>query len=199
MVLGLKNELLVSRADGPEVAVSHGLQGWDEQATPRQPNGLQIRYADIAGPQDRQTIALRLTLFETDIPAQHHWAPETGKYKVLWMVTLRATVGPDQLGLLPGRWTVEFANGVIEVCEFHEDGSAAVAEPGRSSGGTVVRHEGGFRVTYADDRVERWTPVGSRMIVEHWCPTSEFPIGRPILGIAEVHQRLSPPPASGGR
>jgi hypothetical protein len=88
---------------------------------------------------------------------------------------------------LPGRWTVEFANGVIEVCEFRDDGSGSVVEPGRTADATVVRQTGAFRVNYADERIERWTVVGRRMIVEHWMPGAEFPTARPVLGIAEMH------------
>jgi hypothetical protein len=36
-----------------------------------------------------------------------------------------------------------------------------------------------------DDRVERWTAVGQRMVVEHWFPAAQFPSGTPVLGIAE--------------
>jgi hypothetical protein len=31
-----------------------------------------------------------IAVFETDIPGQHMWSPESGKYKVLWHATLRA-------------------------------------------------------------------------------------------------------------
>ena len=39
-------------------------------------------------PGDKYTVELHLTLFETDIPTQHMWAPDTGRYKVLWSKTL---------------------------------------------------------------------------------------------------------------
>ncbi|MGH7296881.1 MAG: hypothetical protein ACRELB_18220 [Polyangiaceae bacterium] len=32
---------------------------------------------------------MQLVLFETDVPAQHHWDPHAGRYKALWTRTLR--------------------------------------------------------------------------------------------------------------
>lgn len=40
-------------------------------------------------------------------------------------------------------------------------------------------------IVYQDGRVERWTPVGKRMVVEHWHPGAPFPSGTPVLGIAD--------------
>jgi len=95
----------------------------------------------------------------------------------------RPTPAP-QAGPLAGRWVVEFANGVAELCEIGQDGAASVAEPRRSSGGKVTARDGAAVVVYDDDRVERWTPVGRRAVVEHWYPGSTFPSGAPVLGIA---------------
>lgn len=36
-------------------------------------------------------VEFEITIFETDIPGQHMWSPESGKYKVLWQTTLQAT------------------------------------------------------------------------------------------------------------
>jgi hypothetical protein len=43
-------------------------------------------------PGEKYKAELRLTLFETDIPPQHCWAPETGRYKALWSKTLTLEV-----------------------------------------------------------------------------------------------------------
>jgi hypothetical protein len=40
-------------------------------------------------------------------------------------------------------------------------------------------------VVFRDDRVERWTPVGRRMVVERWATAAEYPAGKPGLGVAE--------------
>jgi hypothetical protein len=40
-------------------------------------------------------------------------------------------------------------------------------------------------ITFNDDRVERWTAVGDRFVVEHWFPASRVPVVAPVLGIAE--------------
>ncbi len=85
-----------------------------------------------------------------------------------------------------GRWNVEFANGVKEVCEVGKDRTASVAEPLRTSSGKAEVKDGSVVIVYQDDRVERWTPVGKRMVVEHWYPGAQFPSGTPVLGIAEV-------------
>ena len=45
--------------------------------------------------------------------------------------------------------------------------------------------DGSVVIVYQDDRIERWTPVGKRMIVEHWYPGARFPAGGPVLGIAD--------------
>ncbi len=37
----------------------------------------------------RYVAEMRLVLFETDVPVQHDWDPHSGKYKALWMRTLR--------------------------------------------------------------------------------------------------------------
>jgi hypothetical protein len=86
-----------------------------------------------------------------------------------------------------GKWTVEFANGVTETCAVTTmDGYRAfVAEPNRSSPGVVAIDGGSAVLTFDDDRVERWTPVGDRFVVEHWFPAAGFGSARPVLGIAQ--------------
>ena len=88
-------------------------------------------------------------------------------------------------GLPVGKWTVEFANKVVEECEIRQDGSAKVAEPKRTSEGKAVAKDGAVVIVFDDDRVERWTPVGQRFVVEHWCPAAQYPAGTPVLGIAD--------------
>jgi hypothetical protein len=98
---------------------------------------------------------------------------------------------------LVGKWNVEFANGVQQVCEIRADETASVVEPLRSSGGKVGVQGDALVVAYDDDRVERWTLVGKRLVVEHWAssetagkweghpPFRPLPSARPVLGIAE--------------
>ncbi|MSR60654.1 MAG: hypothetical protein EXS05_23945 [Planctomycetaceae bacterium] len=101
-------------------------------------------------------------------------------------------VGPNnstEAALPVGKWNVEFTNGVTEVCDvfnFDGGGHATVDEPQRTSRGTVVVNGGSVVMTFNDDRVERWIPVGKRFVVEHWFPGSRFPTATPILGIAEL-------------
>jgi hypothetical protein len=90
-----------------------------------------------------------------------------------------------ELASLKGKWNVEFSNGVKEVCQLRNDRTASVAEPLRTSNGRVEVKGGSVVIVYQDDRVERWTPVGKRMVVEHWYPGARFPSGTPVLGIAD--------------
>ena len=84
-----------------------------------------------------------------------------------------------------GEWSVEFANGVIETCAIRKDGTVSESEPNRKSDGKAVDKDGAIMITFDDDRTERWTPVGKRMVVEHWYPSSQYPCGKPVVGIAD--------------
>jgi hypothetical protein len=90
-----------------------------------------------------------------------------------------------EIALAVGEWSIEFANGVIETCEIRKDGTASESEPNRKSDGKAVAKDGAIVIAFDDDRTERWTPVGKRMVVEHWFPSAKFPCGAPVLGIAD--------------
>jgi hypothetical protein len=84
-----------------------------------------------------------------------------------------------------GTWSAEYANGVTEVCEVRKDGTAIVVEPVRLSGKAAV-NGGTVVMVFENGRVQRWTPVGKRYVVEHWFPGSQFPTAAPgTHGIAE--------------
>jgi hypothetical protein len=74
---------------------------------------------------------------------------------------------------------------------------AIVDEPLRRSRGRAEINGNSIVLTFSDDRVERWTPVGNRFVVEHWFPGSQFPAARAVLGIAErtPRERRSDQPA----
>jgi hypothetical protein len=84
---------------------------------------------------------------------------------------------------ITGKWRVEFANGVVETCAF-DQGRATEAEPLRQSTGKPLPTDGSFVIAFEDDRTERWTAVGKKWVVEHWFPSSAYPAGRPVVGIA---------------
>lgn len=86
---------------------------------------------------------------------------------------------------LAGEWTIEFANGVKEGMELTARGGAKVVEPLRTANGRATHHGRGVVIAFEDDRVERWTTVGKRVVVEHWFPAKAFPAGDPVLGIGE--------------
>lgn len=91
----------------------------------------------------------------------------------------------SQPGLPVGRWTIEFTNGVVQMCETRADGTARVVEPLRTAGGRVAFHGSSLVIVFEDDRTERWSPAGKRFVVEHWFPGSQLPAVTPVLGIAE--------------
>lgn len=93
-----------------------------------------------------------------------------------------------EAGLPMGKWTVTFANGVVETCEIRKDATASVVEPLRSAAGKVTVQGQALILVFEDDRTERWTPVGDRFVVEHWFPSSQLPVAAPVLGIAERGQ-----------
>jgi hypothetical protein len=85
-----------------------------------------------------------------------------------------------------GKWSVEFANGVTEACEIRKDCTASVLEPVRISGGKAVVNGSSVVIVFENGRVQRWTPVGKRLVVEHWFPGSQFPTAAVgVIGIAE--------------
>jgi hypothetical protein len=109
------------------------------------------------------------------IVAAHGWREEG----------LRATDELPRSGLPVGKWSVEFSNGVREVCAVSDGGECTVYEPRRAANGVAEVQGGSVVLRFQDDRVERWTPVGTRFVVEHWYPASRLPITSPVLGIAE--------------
>jgi hypothetical protein len=98
----------------------------------------------------------------------------------------RADPPRPELALPVGKWNIEFSNGVVEKVDVKKDGTATVTEPARTSDGKVTALPGMFLVVCEDGRVERWTPVGRRMVVEHWASADQYPNGTPVRGIADV-------------
>jgi hypothetical protein len=96
--------------------------------------------------------------------------------------------GPPEAALPIGKWKAEFTNGVTEVCHIGNGGECTVEEPRRRSNGMAEVKGGSLVITFNDNRVERWTPVGKRYVVEHWFPASQVPVVSPVLGIAEAAQ-----------
>jgi hypothetical protein len=88
-------------------------------------------------------------------------------------------------GLPIGLWSIAFANGVTEACVVRTDGTASVLEEKRKADGNAEMKSSAVVIFFEDDRVERWTPVGRKMVVEHWYPASAFPAGPSVLGIGK--------------
>lgn len=113
------------------------------------------------------------------------WSVEFSRAEIAGAAAVPATPPAPDAVLPVGKWSIEFANGVVEVCVIREDGSAAVTEPQRSSGGQAKTQDGSLLLAFDDDRTERWTAVGERFVVEHWFPASRFLPATPVLGVAE--------------
>jgi hypothetical protein len=90
-----------------------------------------------------------------------------------------------QTGLPIGRWQIQFANGVLEICKIRQNGTTSVVEPKRASEGRVEIKDGSVLLTFRDQRIERWTWHGRQILVEHWCPGNEYPNAKPVRGLAE--------------
>jgi hypothetical protein len=45
---------------------------------------LSVDLRSAQNPDKKFALRIRFTLFETDIPPEHMWSPERGKYRVLW-------------------------------------------------------------------------------------------------------------------
>ena len=90
MVTGITREDSVS-CDG--VAQSRGLSLEDGLAFESSTNVLTLGQDGIPQPGKEFTLEHRVTMFETDLPAQHMWSPQSGKhYRVLWTQTFRETI-----------------------------------------------------------------------------------------------------------
>lgn len=110
--------------------------------------------------------------------------------RIIQVINTRAADAAIQreLAAFNGRWNVEFTNGVTEVTQIFIQRTAFVEEPLRTASGKVDIKDGSVVIVYQDDRVERWTPLGKRMVVEHWYPGAGYPFGAPVLGVADAAQ-----------
>jgi len=60
-----------------------------------------------------------------------------------------------------GKWSVEFANEVTQVCEMRKDGMASVVERALPKYyGKVTRKDGSLLIEHSGDLTQRFTPVG---------------------------------------
>jgi hypothetical protein len=89
------------------------------------------------------------------------------------------------LPVLEGKWQMVKADGVLGTYEFRANGTVLWSQKARQAVGRVTARGGTFLVIYPDDRTERLTPSGPRLIVEHWYPSSNYPAGFPAFAYAE--------------
>jgi hypothetical protein len=91
---------------------------------------------------------------------------------------------PGRFPQADGRWSSSTESS-RRVRSIHKDGKASVVEPRRSSDGKAILKDGVAILLFKDDRLERWTPIGRRIVVEHWFPSARFPKGIPVRGLAQ--------------
>lgn len=95
--------------------------------------------------------------------------------------------GEKNIESFVGHWKIEFTNGITQQYVIQDDQSVSVSSSNskRSSRGRMEVTKNECRIAFEDDRAERWTRVGDRVIVEHWFPASKSPKVQPVLGIGE--------------
>ena len=97
MSIGVKYEMRVyTKGDArPQNPGSIGYTSIKEPATPSEPGFLNgrafLKSADggIPAPGKRYVVEEDVSIFETDVPAQHMWSPESGRYRVVWAEKLK--------------------------------------------------------------------------------------------------------------
>jgi hypothetical protein len=98
MSIGAKYEMRVyAKGDArPQNAGGVGYASIMEPITPSEPGFLNGRTylnsvdSGIPAAGKRYVIEEDVSIFETDVPAQHMWSPESGRYKVIWAEKLKA-------------------------------------------------------------------------------------------------------------
>jgi hypothetical protein len=90
MVIGVRSELFVY-SEGetrPTQGRSYGRGGDFNLGT----SILHTKEGDIPMPGTNYVIEMDLAIFETDIPPQHRWSPQSKNYRILWERTLKEPV-----------------------------------------------------------------------------------------------------------
>ena len=88
MVTGFKSNIIIYR--GNEI-LSAGREGLSGGAHPANSTDYFNREQDkFPVPGEEYRVEMKFSIFETDIPVQHMWSPQSSKYKVLWSDTISA-------------------------------------------------------------------------------------------------------------
>lgn len=148
----------------------------DGESTPYPTGHLELFGDMFAGGRDDYRPEVRALL--AFVSAQHKAFPFCGGASS----TVANNPRPKPIDdALVGQWTVEFANGVVQGCDLAKEGTANVIEPKRSAPGKVLDVMNGVVVlAFDDDRIERWTTIGKRIVVELWASSDQFPSGPPF-------------------
>jgi hypothetical protein len=85
LVTGFKHEMFVV-SGGKRKRRGRGLGGTADIGTSHVTQELD----GIPKPGEKYAIEINFVVFETNIPAQHMWSPESGMYKEIWKRTLRS-------------------------------------------------------------------------------------------------------------
>jgi len=74
-----------------------------------------------------------------------------------------------------GKWQMILGTDVVGTYDFRPDGTVFWKQKARQAIAKVTLRDGVILIVYPDDRTERMTPSGSRLIIEHWFPSSLYP------------------------
>jgi hypothetical protein len=102
--------------------------------------------------------------------------------------SLTPTWADEALPRLFGSWVIKYDNGVQGYYTLRATKTASIWEPGRDTAGKIEVRDGDVVVVNDDGRMQRWTPVGRRAVVEHWEKAADYPGKATVVGIAEVFQ-----------
>lgn len=145
--------------------------------------GYTVPHTDYSGP-----------VMLVDVGSDPAEWPVIGEPSYWTTIDIVSTLVPDPSPSWTEHWRAEFANGVVQVYELSSEGTATVDAGNWQDTGMIEFGEGHLIIRYSQDRAERWTPVGDRMVVEHWFPASQLPTQAPVLGIAEMRIESIPNP-----
>ena len=103
MTIGAKYEIRVWGEGEPRPVESNAGAGMAGPVNPSDPgylkdwsNVLNRAQGGIPVPGKSYVIEYDVTVFETDIPAQHFWNPVSKKYKVLWEGKVQSVSAAEQ-------------------------------------------------------------------------------------------------------
>ena len=93
MATGVETEIeIYPSGQPPKDKSGSGMMGGGTTELPPVSGSWHTAKDGIPVPGKKYDVEVNLKIFETDIPPQHMWGPQSEKYKILWQRTLKQTV-----------------------------------------------------------------------------------------------------------